>query len=290
MKLQFEPIQPTIDSSFTLLHYTEVQQGGLLWHYHPEYELVYIPKGTGRRHIGQHISRFEDGELVLIGPDLPHLTFSYGKPAGVPFEEIVVQLRADFLGESFWQRPELADIRHLLARSHEGLSFGGSTRAAIGQDLRQLLHEPPFARLLTLLRVMQTLAQAPATDCTPLHAGHAGLGRQGKEQQRLSRVYQYIEQHYHRASLSVQEVAEVAYLSVPAFCRYFRQMTRLTLTDFLQDFRVSHACRLLLEEEELSVTEVCYATGFNNVSHFNKTFRRHTNQSPTEYRRQRLAQ
>ncbi|SNC76145.1 AraC-type DNA-binding protein [Hymenobacter gelipurpurascens] len=287
MKLQFEPIQPTADSSFTLLHYTNVEKGDLLWHYHPEYELVYLPRGSGRRHIGQHISRFEEGELVLIGPDLPHLTFSYGQPAGIPFEEIVVQLRSDFLGENFWQHPELADIRQLLARAHEGLSFGGETRAAVGAELRRLLHEPPFMRLLTLLRVMQTLAQAPASDCLSLHAGHAGLGRQGKEQQRLSRVYQFLEQHYQRASLSVQEVAEVANLSVPAFCRYFRQMTRLTLTDFLQEYRVGHACRLLLED--IPVTEVCYSSGFSNVSHFNKTFRRHTGQSPTEYRRQRLA-
>ncbi|UYZ62634.1 AraC family transcriptional regulator [Hymenobacter weizhouensis] len=289
MKLQFEPIHPTVDSSFTLLHYTEVQQGGLLWHYHPEYELVYIPRGHGRRHIGQHISRFEDGELVLIGPDLPHLTFSYGQPAGAPFEEIVVQLRGDFLGPDFWQRPELSAIRQLLSRSHEGLSFGGATRAAVGTALRQLLDAPPFARLLLLLQVLQELAQAAPHDCTPLHAGTGGLGLSGKEQQRLSRVYQFVEQHYHRASLSVQEVADVAYLSVPAFCRYFKKMTRHTLTDFLQEYRVGQACRLLLDDD-LSVTEVSYASGFNNLSHFNKTFRKYTGQSPTEYRRQRLEQ
>ena len=288
MKLQFEPIHPTADSSFTLLHYTEVQSAGLLWHYHPEYELVYIPEGSGRRHIGQHISRFEEGELVLIGPDLPHLTFSYGLPAGTRFEEIVVQLRYDFLGPEFWQHPELSSIRQLLARSHEGLSFSGATREEVGELLRQLLHAPPFARLLLLLQVLQRLAQAAPTDYTPLHAGAGSQALSGKEQQRLSRVYQFVEQHYFRASLSVRQVAEVAHLSVPAFCRYFKRMTRLTLTEFLQEYRVGQACRRLLDED-LTVTEVCYASGFNNLSHFNKTFRRYTGYSPTEYRRQRAA-
>ncbi|MBX0291478.1 AraC family transcriptional regulator [Hymenobacter sp. HSC-4F20] len=287
MKLQFEPIHPTVDSSFTLLHYTEVGKAELLWHYHPEYELVYIPQGHGRRHIGQHISRFEDGELVLIGPDLPHLTFSYGHPAGTPFEEIVVQLRGDFLGADFWEKPEMAAIRQLLARSHEGLSFRGGTRTAVGPALRQLLSAPPFMRLLLLLQVLQELAQAPANDCLPLHAGTGGQGLSGKEQQRLSRVYQFVEQNYQRASLSVQEVADVAHLSVPAFCRYFKKMTRHTLTDFLQEYRVGQACRLLLDDD-LAVTEVCYSCGFNNLSHFNKTFRKYTGQSPTEYRRQRM--
>ncbi|MCR5887489.1 AraC family transcriptional regulator [Hymenobacter sp. J193] len=283
MQLQYESIHPTTDSSFTLLHYTEVQNGGLLWHYHPEYELVYVPRGTGRRHIGQHISRFEQGELALIGPNLPHLSFSYGQQGA--FEEIVVQLRADFMGEAFWQRPELAAIQQLLSRSQQGLCFGPATRAALDPLLRQLLTEPPLARLLTLLRVLQLLAET--TEVEPLHAGSGGLGPHGREQQRLSKVYQYLEENYRRP-IGVDEVADVANLSVPAFCRYFKKMTRHTLTDFLQEYRVSQACRLLVNED-LTITQICYGSGFNNVSHFNKTFRRHTGQSPSEYRRQRLS-
>lgn len=282
MQLQYESIHPTTDSSFTLLHYTEVQNGGLLWHYHPEYELVYIPRGTGRRHIGQHISRFEQGELALIGPNLPHLTFSYGQQGA--FEEIVVQLRADFMGETFWQHPELTAIQQLLARSHQGLSFGPATRATLDPLLRQLLVEPPLSRLLTLLRVLQQLAET--TDVLPLQAGNGGLGLHGREQQRLSKVYHYLEENYRRP-IGVDEVADVANLSVPAFCRYFKKMTRHTLTDFLQEYRVSQACRLLMDEN-LTITQACYSSGFNNVSHFNKTFRRHTGQSPSEYRLQRL--
>ncbi|GAA4361677.1 AraC family transcriptional regulator [Hymenobacter saemangeumensis] len=281
MKLQYETVQASPDSSFTLLHYTQVQQGGLLWHYHPEYELVYIPEGSGRRHIGQHRSRFEDGELVLIGPNLPHLSFSFGQQGA--FEEIVVQLRADFLGADFWQRPELGAIQQLLLRSHQGLSFGPATRASVGAALRRLLSHPPLPRLLTLLEVLGQLAQAG--DAQLLNASRLHLN--GQEQQRLSRVYDYLRQHFRRP-IDVQAVAAAANLSVPAFCRYFKKTTRLTLTEFLQENRVNHACSLLLDPDR-PITEVCYESGFNNLSHFNKTFRKHIGLSPSDYRRQKAS-
>jgi AraC-like DNA-binding protein len=279
MKLEFEPIQPSAGSSFTLLHYTEAEPCGILWHYHPEYELVYIPQGSGRRHIGQHFSGYSGGELVFMGPNLPHLSFSYGQQG--PFEQIVLQLRPDFLGESFLQRPELAAVQQLFARARQGLAFGPATRAAVGRRLHQMLDQPTFERLLTLLQVLQELAQAP--DATGLHAEMSSSAMPVKEQERLSRIYRHIQEHFTQP-IAVQELAELAHLTVPAFCRYFKKMTGLTLTDFLQDYRVSHASLLLLEDRPIA--EVSYASGFNNLSHFNKTFRQRTGLSPSAYRRQ----
>jgi AraC-like DNA-binding protein len=281
MKLEFEPIQPSAGSSFTLLHHTEADCIGVLWHYHPEYELVYIPRGGGRRHIGQHLARFEGGELVFIGPNLPHLSFSYGRQDS--FEQIVLQMRGDFLGDAFLNKPELATVQRLFARSHQGISFGPATRAAVGPLLRQMPDQPAFERLLTLLQLLQQLAEAP--DALDLHAALGNSVLQRKEQERLSRVYQYVQQHYTRP-IAVQELAELAHLTVPAFCRYFKKMTGLTLTDFLQEYRVSQACLLLLED--IPITEVSFASGFSNLSHFNKTFRKLTGQTPSAYRSQKL--
>jgi AraC-like DNA-binding protein/mannose-6-phosphate isomerase-like protein (cupin superfamily) len=282
MKLQFEPIKPQQGSSFKLIHLTEAEVGGMHWHYHPEYELVYIPSGSGRRHIGQHIGHFEEGELVFIGPNVPHLSFSYGRQG--PFEQIVLQLRADFMGEDFLQRPELEAIQNLFSRSHQGLTFGPETKAAVGPALHRLLTEPAFGRLLILLQVLQQLAEAQ--DMVILQAGSAGLGVRGREQERLSRIYQYIQQHFNQA-MEVEELASLAHLSVPAFCRYFKKMTGVTLTNFVQEYRISHACRLLLEDAP--ITEVSYASGFNNLSHFNKTFLKLTGLSPSAYRKQQLS-
>jgi AraC-like DNA-binding protein/mannose-6-phosphate isomerase-like protein (cupin superfamily) len=283
MKLEFENIQTSTGSSFTLLHHTSVKESGMVWHHHPEYELVYIPSGGGRRHIGKHIARFEEGELVFIGPNLPHLSFSYGRQD--PYEQIVLQLRADMMGEAFWHLPELVPVQQLFARSHQGLSFGPETRASVGAALREMTTQPSFQRLLTLLQVLRQLAEAP--DVTVLHAGTGGLGKYGKEKERLTHIYQYIQQHYGR-SLEVRELADLANLSVPAFCSYFKKMTGQTFTDFVQEYRVNQACLLLLTDA--SITEVSYSSGFNNLSHFNKTFRKITGHSPSEYRKQKMAE
>ncbi|GAA3996018.1 AraC family transcriptional regulator [Hymenobacter fastidiosus] len=283
MKLQFENIQTSTGSSFTLLHHTSVKNSGMVWHHHPEYELVYIPSGGGRRHIGKHIARFEEGELVFIGPNLPHLSFSYGRQD--PYEQIVLQLRADMMGEAFWQLPELAAVQQLFTRSHQGLSFGPETRASVGAALREMITQPSFQRLLTLLQVLQQLAEAP--DVLVLHAGSGSLGKYGKEKERLNQIYHHIQQHYGR-TIEVAELADLANLSVPAFCSYFKKMTGQTLTDFVQEYRVNQACLLLLTEAP--ITDVSYASGFNNLSHFNKTFRKISGQSPSAYRKQKMSE
>ncbi|QIL74858.1 AraC family transcriptional regulator [Hymenobacter sp. HDW8] len=280
MKLQFETIQPLAGSSFTLLHTTNVEGSQhVLWHYHPEYELVYIPYGRGRRHIGQHHSQYEDGELVFIGPHVPHLSFSYGRQN--PYEQIVLQLPADWLATAFGQLPELEPIKQLFHRAQQGLSFGAQTRARVAPLLQQMLTQPAFPRLLSVLQLFQHLTQAP--DVEVLHADRGGLGQQGKEKDRLSFIYRYVQEHY-AEPIEVSEVAELAHLTVPAFCRYFKKMTGQTLTAFVQDYRISQACLLLLEDRP--ITEVSFASGFNNLSHFNKTFRRLIGQSPTAYRQQ----
>jgi len=279
MKLEFEPIQPSPGSSFTLLHYTQAQERDILWHYHPEYELVYIPKGSGRRHIGQYSSRYKGGELVFMGPNLPHLNFSYGQQGA--FEQIVLQLREDFLGEHFLQRPEMTAVQQLFQRSRQGLTFGPKTRASVGSSLRRMLSEPAPTRLLTLLQVFYELAEA--ADTTELHADMGISTVQAREQQRLRQVYQHIEQHY-AEPITVQELADLSCLTVPAFCRYFKKMTGQTMTAFLQEYRISQACLLLLQG--LAVTEVSYATGFQNLSNFNRTFRKLMGQSPSDYRKQ----
>ncbi|RZK58486.1 MAG: AraC family transcriptional regulator [Hymenobacter sp.] len=279
MRLEFEPIEPTPGQSFALRHYTHAQDRDIRWHYHPEYELLYIPQGSGRRHLGQHVSRYAGGELLLLGPNLPHLSFSYEQQGA--FEQIVVQFREDFLGGQFWQQPELAAVAQLLGRSRRGLSFGPATRAAVGAGLRRLLTQPPPARLLGLLHLLYQLAAAP--DATELHADSGLSGLQAREQRRLGQVYHYIEAHYAEA-VRVQTLADLTCLTVPAFCRYFRKMTGQTLTGFLQEYRISQACRLLLEGRP--VTEVSFASGFHNLSHFHRTFRRLMGQNPSEYRKE----
>ncbi|MVM40914.1 helix-turn-helix domain-containing protein [Spirosoma sp. HMF3257] len=278
MKLQFEKIEPEAGSSFRVIHNTEAETCRVYWHYHPEYEIVYIPFGTGQRRVGTNVSCYESGELVFIGPNLPHLNFSYGKEG--QYEEIVVQMRDDFMGESFLQKPELAAVKHLFDLGHKGLTFGAVTKQQVGPWLEELPDQSPFDRFLTLLRVLQHLADAP--DAEPLHANGVRFDLNPKEQERINRVCQYVEQHY-AEPVVIQDVADLASLTVPAFCRYFKRMTHLTFTDFVNEYRVNQARRLL--HSARTVADVGFAVGFNNLSHFNKTFRAVTGQTPSAYRK-----
>lgn len=184
------------------------------------------------------------------------------------------------MGESFLQKPEMTAVKRLFERAHRGLIFGLSTKQQIGPWLEQLPNQPSFERFLILLRILQQLANAP--DVEPLHADGVRFDLNPKEQERINRVCQYVEQHYADA-IDVSTVADLASLTVPAFCRYFKRMTHQTFTDFVNEYRVNQARQLL--HSARTVADVGLAVGFNNLSHFNKTFRTITGQTPSAYRK-----
>lgn len=278
MRLQFEKIDTQPDSSFKVIHLTQPQTCHVYWHYHPEYEIVYIPEGNGRRHVGQHVSAYEDGELVFIGPNVPHLNFSYDKVS--PYEEIIVQLRDDFMGSDFLQKPEMEAIRRLFERAGQGLAFGPETRRTLGPLLQQLIRQTGLERLLTLLQVFQRMGQAP--DMQPLQAEGIQFTVDPKEEQRINRIYGYVADHY-AESIELGTVADLANLTVPAFCRYFKRMTHLTFTDFVNEYRVSQARQRLHTDQPIATIGV--EVGYANLSHFNKTFKALTGQTPSAYRK-----
>ena len=278
MKLVQEPVQPSRGTSFTVFAHDATNPCPVSWHHHAEYELLYLPQGTGRRHIGRHISRYEDGELLLLGPNVPHLSYGYGQAARGSFTEVGVQFRADLLGATWLDLPEFRQVRALLARARTGLIFAAPARHVVGQQLLALRHHPPPERLLTLLRLLQQLALV--ADYTVLEAGPPAAAPAAQD--RLNRVLCLLDQRL-PGPVSVSELAAEAALSVPAFCRFFKNITQRTLTEFVNECRVQHACRLLVRPD--SVTEVAHASGFPSLSYFNRTFRRLAGVSPSVYRR-----
>ncbi|RYF78536.1 MAG: AraC family transcriptional regulator [Cytophagaceae bacterium] len=278
MRLQFEKIEPEPDSSFKVVHLTSPQTCWVYWHYHPEYEIVYIPEGNGRRHVGQHVSNYEDGELIFIGPNIPHLNFSYDKEGD--YEEVVVQLRDDFMGGEFLQKPEMEAVKRLFNRASQGLVFGTATKQIVGPLLVQLANQTGFERLLSLLTVFQKLGQA--ADVEPLQADGIQFTVDPKEEQRINRIYTYVAEH-HAEPIDLRTVSDLANLTVPAFCRYFKRMTHLTFSDFVNEYRINQARRLLHTDQ--TVAAIGADVGYTNLSHFNKTFKSITGQTPTAYRR-----
>jgi AraC-like DNA-binding protein len=277
MKAQLESIRSDSNSSFRVLLTPRLNRQ-FYWHYHPEYEIVYIVGTNGMRHIGDHITRYTDSDLAFIGPNIPHLNFDYD--ANEVHEKVVIQLREDFLGTSFLAAPELASIKSLFERARTGLVFGETTKERVGQKLLYLTTVRGFEQLMVLLEVFKILSES--TDTTPLSIQPLASAQAFREQERLMKVYHFVEQHYAQP-IDFQSILAVVHLSDAAFCRYFKRLTGLTFTAFLNQYRISKAKQFLLQGQ--SVSEACFQSGFENLSYFNRKFRALTGENPLQFKK-----
>ncbi|MBI1227621.1 MAG: helix-turn-helix domain-containing protein [Bacteroidetes bacterium] len=276
----FENIQPTFGSSFTFRQFTEENCSSLpYWHCHPEYEIVFISNGRGKRQIAGHISYYHEGDLVFLGPNIPHLGFA--QELYEEHQEIVIQLKGDFLGNDFLEKPEMGAVKQLFERAKSGVTFYGHTKWVIGEMLTKMTQMDNFHRLLELLRVLQLLATSE--DFVPLNINHVSAEVKPQDHQRMRKVFEFVEENFRRQFLQ-DEVAGHINMTTPAFCRFFKKLNHKVFTDFLNEYRIARACNLLAGDSQ-SISTVCFDSGFNNLSHFNKQFRLVTGQTPSEYRK-----
>lgn len=277
---RLKKVEPDIGSSLRYSRFTERDPDAkAYWHYHPEVELVYIKEGYGNRYVGNHISKFEEGDLILMGPNIPHFGYEFGLQ-GVN-EEIVVQFKKDLIKTSVQIMPELEAIAAMISKSKSGISFYGETKEMIGLQLEKMEEQSAFDRLLSILKVLQRLAQSEEYEV--LNAQGMTLIIQNQDDERINQVYNYVKTHY-ESEISLDQISKVASMTVPAFCRYFKKYTKKTFTQFVNEFRVRQAIRLISLGNK-SITEIAYEVGFNNFSHFNKQFKRVTGLSPSTYKK-----
>ena len=279
MKIQKEAVLPDPGQSFRL--FTPSLRNYFFWHYHPEYELVYVEAATGIRHVGQHISSYMESDLVLIGPNIPHLNFDYGLKT--EYRQVVVQLKEHFLGDAFQETPELESIEKLFARAYLGLSFTGGTKKKVAEKLKQMQRLNHFGQLLCLLEIFQLLATSD--EVTELNDQDTSVKLFLNDKIRMGTIYQYIHAHYNHTP-DVNEVASKVHLSTAAFCRYFKKQTKMTFTDFVNQYRIAQSRTLLLQDK--SVSEACYEVGFESLSYFNKLFKRIEGKNPSEFKKRYL--
>jgi len=279
MKIQREIVLPGKGQSFRL--FSPSLKNFFYWHYHPEYELVYVEATAGIRHVGQHVSGYTGSDLVLIGPNVPHLNFDYGLQT--EYRQVVVQLKEDFLGDAFKHTPELGAIEELFARAAFGLVFGERCRAEVGEALKAMQGLDHFDQLIALLRIFRRLAGEPEVE--QLNVLDTSVKIFLNDKIRMSSVYEYIHKRYDQ-SPDVNEIAAQVHLSTAAFCRYFKRQTKMTFTDFVNQYRIGQAKTMLLQDR--SVTEVCYAVGIESLSYFNKLFRQVTGENPSAFKKRHL--
>ncbi len=280
MKIQLENISPDKNSSFRLLLNPKLNDL-FYWHFHPEYELVYIENADGTRHVGEHISQYKSSDLVLIGSNIPHLNFDYGVKTDC--EKVVLQIHPDFKQQTFAQLPELNNINRLFEKSQYGIAFHGATKEKIGKRLIHFQHLSPFAQFVEALHIFQSLAESE--EFTLLHDQPYLNQYSQKEQERIRQIYAYIDQHYQR-KISLIEIAQLCNLGKEAFCRYFKKATGNTFIDFLNQYRISQAKRLLLMDK--NVSEACFSCGFESLSYFNRIFKKVTGENPSTFKQQHL--
>ncbi len=279
-KPTLEKIEPEFGSSFSLKTYyrNPDNRKPTFWHYHPEIELVYVNGGCGKRQIGSHISYYTDGDLILIGSLLPHCSFT-DSLTGHECES-VLQFKQDLFGPNFFEAPEMKGIRNLLERAKKGIVFHGNTKRRIGALVEALKEKEPFSRLLSLLEILKELEKAD--NYTILNAGGFVLEASFQDNDRINIIFNFVKGEFTR-SISLDEISKKVSMTNPAFCRYFKKITGKTFTHFVNEYRLAHAAKLL-HEKQISITDVCFESGFNNFSHFNKQFKAFTGKTPSEYR------
>ena len=253
-----------------------------IWHYHPELELVLILKSTGTRFIGDNIEKFESGEVVLIGENLPHLWLNddkyFAEPSELKAEAIAIHFRKDFLGAPFLQVPELKQVLALIEKAKQGIKFIDFNADFIDK-VKRLRFLYGFKKLILLFQILHDL-----THCRnyKLLASNGYINNFTKANTRvLDSAYEYIFKNFNK-SILLQDVASVANMNPTSFSRCFKRINRKTFTQYVNEIRIGYACRLLTEEK-FNITRICYESGFQNVSNFNRQFKKIIGKSPTQY-------
>lgn len=277
MKLSLETIKPDSGSSFRIL-LTPKLNDIFYWHFHPEIEIVYVEADKGIRHIGDHISTYEQSDLALIGSYIPHLNFDYGVKTTV--ETVVIQLRENFINDGFQQFPEFNDIIALFEKVKSGIAFYGETKEKVGERLKLISNLNKFDQFVELINIFQYLSKS--TEFIKLNARPISSKSILKQQDRMLDIYRHVEENF-KEKIDTSIIANKTNLSVPAFCRYFKRTTKLTYTDFVNQYRITHAKKCLLQGT--NVSEACFESGFENLSYFNRTFKKITGISPSTFKK-----
>ncbi|MBB6003759.1 AraC family transcriptional regulator [Arcicella rosea] len=289
MKPLFHKVPVKPESSFSIRH--DIRPNfDTIWHYHPELELHYIIKGEGVRFIGDNISNFSYGEIILMGENLPHTwrckeEYFENNPDLV-VEAIVIHFLPDCLGKYLLTLPEAYMIPKLYEKAKSGMVINGEAREKVAKLMQEVTKASNLERIILLLSILNILAETD--EYTTIATDHSFYQSNESDTIRLNKVCTYTLSNY-KKDITLEEISAISNLSVTSFCRYFKLMTKKTYYDFLIEIRISHACRALVEDK-LPTEVICFDCGFNNVSNFYRHFKKVTGITPLEYKRKYLTQ
>jgi len=282
IKASYEIIQPANGQSF-LFRKFDRSAFEAPYHFHPEYELTYIIAGSGKRYVGSHMGDFIAGDLVLLGPNLPHCwKLEQGEQPQANASAIVVQFDGAFLGDDFFNKNELQHIKKLFQKSSSGICFNSGTQAMVDKNLEALSKEKNnFRMLIGLLEILQKLAST--NEYVLLDQNMVIAERTLAEQERINPVYAYLVENF-RKQVSLDVAAGIANMTTNAFCKYFKKITRKTFMETIIEYRLNYAIQQLVQTDK-PISDISFESGFGDVSHFYKTFKQKMHISPLNYRK-----
>jgi len=266
-----------------IIKYNDIQHFTFPFHYHQEYEIVFVKKSRGQRFVGDQIEKFQDGDLTLLGSMLPHCFINekayYENDPNLRVNAYIIQFPSDFFSERMLNSPEFYKISQLLGASERGVLFLNLDIDMIDIAFQQIMNAKGCEKYIRFIQLLDDLSQKEIKILASKGYMHDCPWNKNS---RLSKVYQYVMKHY-REDIELKKAAEIAVMSPSAFCRYFKEKTRQTFKEFLIDLRISYACKLL-QIAEMSISQICFESGFCNVSNFNRQFLKSQGESPTKYR------
>ena len=255
------------------------------WHFHPHYQLFTVIKGTGTRFIGDDIRHFNVGDTVFLAPNMPHLWRSdreyFEKDSQLMTEGIVVYFKEDFLGSEFFEKSEMYDIKTLLKKSERGLDLTGQLKEELVDDLKNLPVVNGFQGIIKILSILDKLSKS--TDYQYIASTTYSNTHKISETERMRLVHEYVLKHF-KENINLSTVASLSNMTDAAFCRYFKSRTNKTFSDFVKEIRIGNACKML-QDENKSISQTCYESGYNTVSNFNNQFKSLKGISPKQYQK-----
>lgn len=287
MKILQTEIAVKLNSLFTVMERDESFFSSPL-HVHPEIELVYIRESHGKRIVGNLIESFEPGDMVLIGPSLPHIwinddCFVNGQ-TNKRARAIVVYFHPCLFDSGLFSLPEARNIRQLLLQSKSGIFIQHNTRQIIASRMESLLEKKGFDKVMGLLEILHLLSQS--TDLVHINSEELLNHENKAEKDRLCDVYRYVNDNF-RSDIQLKDVAGLTNLTPQSFCRLFKKRNKIHFVEYLNQVRISNACKLLLNSD-WTISEIAYNCGYKTISNFNKLFKETTGHSPKKYREQAM--
>ena len=282
MKLVLKNTESVIDKRLDIIK-KEMPCLDAAWHYHPQYELLYISQSTGIRFVGDSVAHFSAGDLVLVGPYLPHLWRNdvsyYDGAIPTKVKTIVTKFNKDFIGEGTFKNPEFAEVNKMLNEAKFGVCFGKKTSSSLHEELIGLVDLSPVEKSIRLLDILYRLS---ITEDKILLSSTDMRQYTSKNSDRIDSVLKYISDNY-SSPISLEDISQVACMTTNSFCRFFKKTTNKSFTRFLNEIRIRNAARLIIQDN-LPINEVCYLVGYNSITNFNKQFKQIMDCTPKNYR------